>query len=322
MEISSRSIADVYGWQQWPTRFARPEPRSRVLHRSMRSASTSSSSRSGSPMVSSRRRAHSRRRCRRPLPRSRGRGRSQQCRRVERSRCLLARPLDWRAPRSAQRAGQNWGLPPFLRARCANGLRAIHRLAAREHAPRRCTAHRSRDGTAASFWIPRALPQGGAYVRYDVEAMSGSLRSKACAAVVPSSARIWERYPKDSASGCTIRASSGAACCTSNLYDNPPDTVASTGTHDLPTLPAYWRDARCRRPGAPARGFSLRRHRCDRWRIDGALVAAYRYLARSASRMVLLQLDAGVGSFDQVNVPGTVDEDPNWRRKLAVPLES
>jgi len=38
--------------------------------------------------------------------------------------------------------------------------------------------------------------------------------------------------------------------------------------------------------------------------------------------LVLLQLEDGVGSYDQVNVPGTVDEEPNWQRKLAVPLET
>ena len=28
-----------------------------------------------------------------------------------------------------------------------------------------------------------------------------------------------------------------------------------------------------------------------------------------------------MGDVEQVNLPGTVDEHPNWRRRLSVPLE-
>jgi 4-alpha-glucanotransferase len=51
------------------------------------------------------------------------------------------------------------------------------------------------------------------------------------------------------------------------------------------------------------------------------LVASYRYLAHVRSRLILLQLEDAIGSDEQVNVPGTVDEEPNWRRKLPVALD-
>ena len=47
----------------------------------------------------------------------------------------------------------------------------------------------------------------------------------------------------------------------------------------------------------------------------------YGYLARSNSFAVLVQLEDITGEIDSVNVPGSTDQYPNWRRKLAVLLE-
>jgi 4-alpha-glucanotransferase len=56
--------------------------------------------------------------------------------------------------------------------------------------------------------------------------------------------------------------------------------------------------------------------------IDAEIVsAAHRYLARSPARLVAAQLEDMVGAVEQANLPGTVDEHPNWRRKLPVSLE-
>jgi 4-alpha-glucanotransferase len=49
-------------------------------------------------------------------------------------------------------------------------------------------------------------------------------------------------------------------------------------------------------------------------------VAIHAYLGRAASRLVAVQLEDMVGMQDQANVPGTVNEHPNWRRKLPVDL--
>ena len=220
--------------------------------------------------------------------------------------------------------GQNWGLPPLhprvLRERNYEPLIALLRANMR-HAGALRIDHVM--GLRRLFCIPRALPQGGgAYVNYDFEAMLGivaleSVRNR-CMIVgedlgtVPEGFR--ERMHDARIFGCRVLQF--------NLYDNPADTVASTGTHDLPTFPAYWRDA----DGA------TRTRLLDAFRSAGVhvpddgltalLVAAYRYLARGPSRLVLVQLEDGVGSYEQVNVPGTVDEEPNWQRKLAVPLET
>jgi 4-alpha-glucanotransferase len=53
----------------------------------------------------------------------------------------------------------------------------------------------------------------------------------------------------------------------------------------------------------------------------GPLVAAaYRYLAASPAKLVLVQLDDAALEFEQVNLPGTFGEYPNWRRKNGLDL--
>ena len=54
---------------------------------------------------------------------------------------------------------------------------------------------------------------------------------------------------------------------------------------------------------------------------DPLVRAAYRYLARSPARLVLVQLDDGLVEFEQVNLPGTFSEYPNWRRKNSLDLD-
>jgi 4-alpha-glucanotransferase len=49
--------------------------------------------------------------------------------------------------------------------------------------------------------------------------------------------------------------------------------------------------------------------------------AVAHYLARTPSRLVLIALEDVLGAEDQVNVPGTVDQYPNWRVRLDVPIE-
>ena len=49
--------------------------------------------------------------------------------------------------------------------------------------------------------------------------------------------------------------------------------------------------------------------------------AASSLVARAPSRLFVVQAEDLTGALDQVNIPGTVGEHPNWRRKLAVDLE-
>ena len=47
----------------------------------------------------------------------------------------------------------------------------------------------------------------------------------------------------------------------------------------------------------------------------------HRYLAEGESRLIGVQLENLIGQEVSFNLQGTSKEYPNWRRKLAVPLE-
>jgi 4-alpha-glucanotransferase len=46
-----------------------------------------------------------------------------------------------------------------------------------------------------------------------------------------------------------------------------------------------------------------------------------RFLARTRSRLLAVALDDLLAVSEQINVPGTIDQHPNWRRRLPLTLE-
>ena len=52
------------------------------------------------------------------------------------------------------------------------------------------------------------------------------------------------------------------------------------------------------------------------------VLGAYRYLARSPARIVMVQIEDVLGERAPVNIPGTYRQYPNWRRKLRDDLET
>jgi 4-alpha-glucanotransferase len=63
---------------------------------------------------------------------------------------------------------------------------------------------------------------------------------------------------------------------------------------------------------------ALRAHDID----SHDLYAMVAFLSRTRSRLLAISLEDLLGVVDQPNIPGTVDEHPNWRRKLPVGLEA
>jgi 4-alpha-glucanotransferase len=55
--------------------------------------------------------------------------------------------------------------------------------------------------------------------------------------------------------------------------------------------------------------------------LDALAEAVHALLSRTPSALLLANLDDLVGVREMQNLPGTLDEHPNWRRKLPVPLE-
>jgi 4-alpha-glucanotransferase len=126
----------------------------------------------------------------------------------------------------------------------------------------------------------------------------------------------------------------------------PPATwtrgaVAMTSTHDLPTVAGWWagRDlewregvGQMRDPAAEQDGRTRDRSALwDAMRASGAapaaeppatwdawpvVDAAVAHLAGSACDLVLLPMEDALALPEQPNLPGTLDEHPNWRRRL------
>lgn len=133
----------------------------------------------------------------------------------------------------------------------------------------------------------------------------------------------------------------------------PEAAFVAVGTHDLPTLRGFWlgRDIELKNtfslyPNHEAHGRDIENRDRDRKILldtlrsrgllpdtfpaspedvpdldEELLVAIYRYLAQSPSRLVGVSLDDILLSIEQHNMPGTIDEHPNWRQKTVLPLE-
>ncbi|WP_456268026.1 4-alpha-glucanotransferase [Kushneria sp. AK178] len=122
--------------------------------------------------------------------------------------------------------------------------------------------------------------------------------------------------------------------------DYPSRAVAMTSTHDLPTVAGWrigrdldWRieldmlgegetsaqqrQARQQDIAALADTFGIAPD-ADR---DTWLEAAARHIGATPSPLVLLQLEDLMGLEEQPNLPGTLDEHPNWRRRLPLTVD-
>lgn len=102
----------------------------------------------------------------------------------------------------------------------------------------------------------------------------------------------------------------------------PRDAVAAVGTHDLPTVAGIWTrsEPEHRLHHLREKLVSMTHLPDDTPPIDVA-VAVYDRLARGRTRMVLVSMEDALGAHERPNVPGTINEFPNWRIALPVALE-
>lgn len=240
--------------------------------------------------------------------------------------------------------GQNWGLAPFnpltlpaddfapirqlMRAtmRYAGAIRLDHVL-----------------GFKRMFLIPHGCA-GGAYVDYPFEPLLRVIGEESCRhrcivigedlGTVPEGFR--DTTHKWGLWGYRVmlfeRAGDGRFRYPESY---PDDALATFTTHDLPTFRG-WVTAH---DIAVKRGIGVDPGESDeaRGRARGALrdilaerasgyapedvAAVAAFLGTTPSKLVMIALDDVVGEFNQTNIPGTVHEHPNWRRKLAAALE-
>jgi len=252
-------------------------------------------------------------------------------------------------------AGQNWGLPPLhpraLVARAYEPFVALLRANMR-HAGALRIDHVM--GLKRLFCIPREAPSGGgAYVNYDFEAMLGVVALEShlhkCMVIgedlgtVPVGFR--ERLATERIYSCRVLLFERDGERFRAPAEYPADSIASTGTHDLPTMAGYWTGAdietRERLGWIDAEGAREEHIERERSRValiealreagciddeepdmHAVLCAVHRFLARAGSRVVLVQLEDMLAQREQVNVPGTTSEEPNWMRKLGLPIDA
>lgn len=198
------------------------------------------------------------------------------------------------------------------------------------------------------LWV---VPQGagsdaGAYLRYPLEDLLNLLALESwrhrCIVigedlgVVPEGIR--QQLAERGVLGMDVLAFARAAdgqFLAPNLWR--PLAVATTGTHDLPTLAGWQRgeDIAVRAqlgnedPAATAQAMDRRRQEAAQLAsavgADAACPealhdAAVAFVAAGPAPLALLPVEDALGLREQVNLPGTVAVYPNWRHRLPQPL--
>ncbi|MCV7049482.1 4-alpha-glucanotransferase [Mycobacterium heidelbergense] len=257
-------------------------------------------------------------------------------------------------PDEFNQLGQDWSQPPWrpdrLDEREYRPFRALIRAVLR-HAGGVRIDHII--GLFRLWWIPRgAPPTQGTYVRYDHEAMIGIVAleaHRAGALVVGEDLGTVEPWVRDylllrgvlgtsilwfeldrEGNGGPLQAERWREYCLSSVttHDLPPTAGYLAGDHvrlrdslglltrpvddelaaDRAELEAWM--AELRRVGLLGEGEDDPEH---------VVLALYRYLARTPSRLLGVALPDAVGDRRTQNQPGTTDEYPNWRVPLTGP---
>jgi 4-alpha-glucanotransferase len=116
------------------------------------------------------------------------------------------------------------------------------------------------------------------------------------------------------------------------------DAVAMTTTHDLPTVAGWWKgaDLELRRGLGTVSESEIEdrpKERIALWQAfsgagvatgdapqstdtDPAVDAAVGFVARAPGPLTIVPLEDIVGTTEQPNLPGTIDQHPNWRRRF------
>ena len=246
--------------------------------------------------------------------------------------------------------GQDWGFPPFRPGRLAETAYRPFRQVVRaslQHGGGLRVDHVM--GLFRLWWVPVGLGAvNGTYVSYDHEAMLRVLvleAARAGALVVGEDLGTVEPEVRRALDGAGVLGS--AVLWFTREEDEitplPPAgwrerAVASVSTHDLPTAYGFLADEQVRvraklgqldRPveEEEARVREERERLLAMMRAEGlarpgapdseVVLDMYRLLARTPSAVVLAMPADAVGDLRQPNLPGTLDQYPNWRLPLA-----
>ncbi|GAB2991359.1 4-alpha-glucanotransferase [Amycolatopsis acidiphila] len=254
-------------------------------------------------------------------------------------------------PDAFSQQGQDWNLPPWRPDRLAELGYAPFRDVLRgvlQYADGVRIDHVA--GLWRLWWIPPGEPPSrGTYVHYDAEAMMGVLAleaQRAGAVVVGEDLGTVE--PEVTETMHERGVLSSAVLWFQRDYDTPghpfvppgkwdPESMASITTHDLPTVAGWLAGEHVRvraelglLDGPVEREYetageeraALTEFLKQQGISDGDMVEAlHTLLASAASRLLLTAPADVVGERRQPNLPGTVDQYPNWRIPLSVTVD-
>ena len=254
-------------------------------------------------------------------------------------------------PDAFNQQGQDWNLPPWRPDKLAEAGYAPFRDVIRgvlRHADGIRVDHVA--GLWRLWWIPPGEPaHRGTYVHYDAEAMVGVLAleaHRAGAVVVGEDLGTVEDVVTETMHERGMLSS--AVLWFQRDWDAPgqpfvppaewdPAAMASISTHDLPTVSGWLAGEHVRvraELGLLDRGIEAEQEaaaadRAALWELlaregipaDDPVVALHTLLASAASRLVLTSPADVVGQLRQPNLPGTVDQYPNWRIPLPVSVD-
>ena len=188
-------------------------------------------------------------------------------------------------------------------------------------------------GFDRAFWVPDTPGLPGAYVQMPRDAMLAVILIEAARAGATVIGEDLGNIP-DGLQGAL--AESGILGCRLMQFEpeTPPEgypapTLAAFGTHDLPTYGGWAAggDIRARRSigsiGDATAEQGLAARTADARALGatmggGGVAAMHAFLASTGSALVAVQAEDVLEMADQTNLPGTVTEYPNWRRKLPV----
>jgi 4-alpha-glucanotransferase len=245
-------------------------------------------------------------------------------------------------PDSFNQQGQDWGLPPWRPDRLAESgylpFRDVVRAVLR-HAGGLRIDHVM--GLFRLWWVPAGSSAAdGTYVSYDAEAMLGVLAleaQRAGALVVGEDLGTVEDRVREALDATGILGSAVLWFQTDDDGFVPParwreKALASVTTHDLPTAAGFLAEEQVRvrdelgQLGVPVeeeRASVRREKEALHAMLDAAglleehggdvVLAMHAALAASPCRLVLAAFGDAVGDLRQPNLPGTVEEYPNWR---------
>ena len=241
-------------------------------------------------------------------------------------------------------AGQNWGLAGFnaagLEAQSFEPYRQMLRASMRYAGAIRLDHVL---GLKRLYLVPSGFAaNNGVYVQMPFEALLAATAlesvSHACVVIGEDLGTVPEHFRETTADWgiwsyqvMMFERDDRGAFRGANYYS--PNALVTFNTHDLSTY-AGWRsfnDLKMKRslgidPGESddARWHALtmlndvlQHHSID----HHDLYAVVGFLAKTRSRLMAISLEDLLGVVDQPNIPGTVNEHPNWRQRLPIAIE-